>query len=84
MPMARAVSFISAAKASTEPEMPSAMVIDVSFADFTMMIFSAFSSVTSVPGLKPIFEGTARAARLETRNGVSSVILPSRTLLSAT
>ena len=77
-------AFISAAKSSTEPETPSAIVTATSFGDFTISIFSAFSSVTSVPGLKPILEGAMRAARTDTTIGVSNVIRPSRTAFSAT
>ena len=83
-PSADAVWFISAAKDSTEPETPSAMVTAMSFADFTISILSALSSVTCEPGANPIFEGFMLAARAETTNGVSSVSRPCRTALSAT
>ena len=77
IPSERAAAFICAANAGTEPETPSAIVTETSLADFTMMILSALSSVTSEPGRKPIFEGAMRAARLETTSGVCSVSLPS-------
>ena len=57
MPIDDAAAFISSANASTDPETPSAMVTARSFADFTISIFRALSSVTSVPGRNPIFEG---------------------------
>ena len=84
MPSAAAARFISPAKASTEPETPSAMVTATSFADLTISIFSALSSVTSVPGRKPIFEGAIFAARAETRKGVFRLSRPSRAAFSAT
>ncbi len=65
---------MSSAKASTEPAMPSAMVMAISLGDFTISILSALPSVTSVPGLKPIFDGGMEAARRETTSGVSSEI----------
>ena len=84
MPSALADAFISFAKPSTEPDTPSAIVTAISLADFTISIFKALSSVTSVPGRKPIFEGAMVVARAETFSGVSSVIRPSRTAFSAT
>ena len=74
MPSRRLVRFISAEKFSTEPETPSASTTAMSFADFTISIFSALSTVTWLPGLKPIFEGACKAARAETVNRVSSVM----------
>ena len=38
------------------------MVTAMSFGDFTINIFRALSSVTSVPGRKPIFDGIMLAA----------------------
>ena len=64
--------------------MPSAIITATSFGDFTISIFSALSSVTSVPGSKPIFEGGMRAARADMVSGVSIVSRPSRTAFSAT
>ena len=55
-----------------------------SFGDLTISILSALSSVTSVPGRKPIFDGGARDARIDTTSGVSIVTLPARTASSAT
>ena len=77
-------AFIASAKNSTEPETPSATVIARSFGDLTISILSELSSVTSVPGRKPIFEGGARDARADTTSGVSMVSLPLRTASSAT
>ena len=42
--------------------MPSAIVTAISLGDFTISIFRALSSVTSVPGRKPIFDGIMLAA----------------------
>ena len=42
------------------------MVAAMSFADLTMMILSALSRVSWVPGLKPILEGGWAAASGET------------------
>ena len=43
----------------------------MSLADFTIIIFSAFSTVTCVPGRKPIFDGDCEAATGDT---VSSAV----------
>ena len=75
---------MSLAKASTEPETPSATITATSLGDLTISILSALSSVTSVPGRKPIFDGGIRAARADITSGVSSVSLPARTASSAT
>src|ERR1700745_2052594 len=79
-----AFSFISARKPSTEPPTPSASTTAMSFADFTSIILSALSTVTCVPGLKPIFEGDCADASGDTVNSVSSVILPSLTAFNVT
>ena len=71
MPRRRAALFISSENFSTEPEMPSAVTTAMSFADFTIIIFSALSSVTWVPALKPILAGGSAAARADTVNSVS-------------
>ena len=83
MPIFAATLFIWSAKLSTEPPTPSAMVMARSFADFTISIFKALSSVTSVPGRKPIFDAGMLAARRDTSSGVSSVMRPSRTAVRA-
>ncbi len=75
---------MSSAKASTDPDTPSAIVTATSLGDLTISILSALSSVTSVPGRNPILDGGITAARGDTIRGVSSVIRPSRTALSAT
>ncbi len=75
---------MSSAKASTEPETPSAMATAMSFADFTISMTSALCSVTSEPGLKPILEGAMRHARGDIISGVSSEMRPWRTASSAT
>ena len=49
MPMSCAVRFISTTKFSTEPETPSASRNAMSFADCTISIFSASSTVTVWP-----------------------------------
>ena len=56
----------------------------MSLADFTIIIFSAFSTVTCVPGLKPIFDGDCEAATGDTVSSVSSVRRPSLTAFSVT
>ena len=73
------MSFIITEKPSIEPPTPSASTTAMSLADFTSIIFSALSTVTCVPGRKPIFDGDCEAAVGETVNSVSSVILPSFT-----
>jgi len=84
MPRRCAVRFISAEKLSTEPATPSAMTTAMSLADFTIIIFSALSRVTWVPGLKPILEGCWAAAVGDTVNRESSDSRPSFTAFSAT
>ena len=74
MPRFLLVLFISSENFSTEPPTPSASTTAMSFADFTISIFSALSTVTCVPGLKPIFDGACEAARAETVNSESSVM----------
>ena len=71
-------------KPSIEPPTPSASTTAMSLADFTSIILSALSTVTCVPGLKPIFDGDCEAATGETVKSVSSVTLPSFTALSVT
>ena len=56
----------------------------MSFADFTISILSALSTVTMVPGGKPILVGAAAAAFAETVSSVSSVSRPSLTARSVT
>ena len=56
----------------------------MSFADFTISILSALSTVTRVPGGKPIFTGACAAALAETASGLSRVIRPSLTARSVT
>ena len=56
----------------------------MSLADFTIIIASAFSTVTCVPGRKPIFDGDCEAATGETVSSVSSVRRPSLTAFSVT
>ena len=84
MPIAAEAWFISPAKASIEPETPSAIVTAMSLADLTMSMTSALRSVTSCPARKPIFDGACSVARSETTSGVSSVMRPLRTASSAT
>ncbi len=75
---------MSSAKASTEPETPSAIATAMSLADFTMSMTSALCSVTSEPALKPILEGAICVARGDIMSGVSIDMRPSRTASSAT
>ncbi len=63
MPSPCAVRFISATKASTLPPTPSAKVTARSFADFTIKIFSALSTVMIVLTGKPILLGGSACAR---------------------
>ena len=56
----------------------------MSLADFTIIIASAFSTVTCVPGLKPIFDGDCEAATGDTVSVCSSVSRPSLTAFSVT
>src|ERR1051326_5397693 len=74
MPRFWLVRIISAAKPSIEPPTPSASTTAMSLADFTISIFSALSTVTWLPGLKPILDGACEAARAETVNRLSSVM----------
>ena len=76
MPSDAEARFISSAKASTEPDTPSAMATAISFADFTISMTSALCNVTSEPALNPILEGAARQARGDIITGVSSVRRP--------
>jgi len=73
-----------ATKSSTDPEIPSAMVVATSLAERTMMISSALSRRICVPGEKPIFEGGSPAARAETVNMSSMRTRPLRTSSMAT
>src|SRR5438445_6655553 len=83
MPSRCACWFMIAEKPSTEPPTPSASTTAMSLADFTIIIASAFSTVTCVPGRKPILEGDCEAATGDTVNSESSDSLPSLTALSA-
>ena len=56
----------------------------MSFADFTISILSALSTVITVPGGKPIFTGDCAAALAETTSGRSRVMRPSLTARSVT
>ena len=77
-------SLIIAEKPSIEPPTPSASTTAMSFADLTIIIFSALSTVSCVPGRNPIFEGDWEAAVGDTVSSVSSVSLPSLTAFSVT
>ena len=57
---------MSSANFSIEPETPSASTTATSFADFTISILSALSTVTVVPALKPILVGACATALRET------------------
>jgi hypothetical protein len=64
--------------------MPSASTTAMSLADFTSIIFSALSTVTWVPGRRPIFEGDCDDAVGDTVSSVSSETRPSLTAFSVT
>ena len=57
-----------------EPSTPSASNTAMSFAECTISILSALSTVTCVPGGKPILVGDCAEALRETVNNVSIVI----------
>src|SRR6185312_9169692 len=84
MPSCCAVWFIIAEKPSIEPPTPSASTTAMSLADFTIIILSALSMVSWVPGGNPILEGDCEAATGDTVNSVSSDIRPSFTAFSVT
>ena len=54
----------------------------MSFADFTIIILMALSTVTCVPGGKPILVGDCMAALADTVNKVSGVMCWSRSAAS--
>ena len=56
----------------------------MSLADFTIIIFSALSTVTWMPGRKPILDGDCEAAIGDTVSTVSSDRRPSFTAFSVT
>jgi len=56
----------------------------MSFADFTINILSALSTVTTVPTPKPIFTGDCATAFADTTSGVSRLSRPSLTARSVT
>src|SRR4026209_1554927 len=77
MPSRRALAFIRSAKPAIEPPTPSALATAMSFADFTISIFSALSTVTLVPTLKPILVGCCAAALRDIGSRVLSDRRPS-------
>ena len=77
MPSRRALAFIMSAKPAIEPPTPSAIVTAMSLADFTISIFSALSTVTVVPTLKPILVGCCAAALRDTVSRVLREMRPS-------
>ena len=82
MPRRREAAFMSSANFSIEPDTPSASTTAMSFADFTIIILSALSTVTVVPALKPIFEGACATALGDTVSSESRVRRLSFTALS--
>ncbi len=80
MPRRAAAAFIICEKPATEPPRFSATVVATSFADFTMMMRSAFSTVICEPAVKPILEAGSRAAFAET---VSREFIDTRPWLTA-
>jgi hypothetical protein len=83
MPSRREAAFMASANFSIEPDTPSASTTEMSFADFTIIIFKALSTVTVVPVLNPIFEGDCATALGDTGSRVSRVRRLSFTALSA-
>ena len=84
MPSFCAVWFIIAEKPSIDPPTPSASTTAMSLADFTIIILSALSTVTWMPGRKPILDGDCEAATGDTVSTVSSDRRPSLTAFSVT
>ena len=82
MPRRRDAAFMSSANFSIEPDTPSASTTDMSFADFTIIILSALSTVTWMPAGKPIFDGACATAFGDTVSSVSMPRRPSFTALS--
>src|SRR5665213_2876534 len=62
MPRRLAVEFMRATKFCSLPPTVSAIATATSLADFTSIIFSALSTFTIVPTLKPIFAGACASA----------------------
>ena len=85
MPSRCASSFMRSAKPATLPPTASATATAMSFADFTIIIFSALSSVSTVPGLKPILLGGCGGGVARCRRPAnSSVISPAATARNTT
>ena len=74
MPSRCALVFILSANLSIDPATPSARATAMSFAECTIIILSALSTVTVVPTGKPIFVGAWPVALADTVNGESSVM----------
>ena len=76
MPSSRALAFISATKALSEPEMPSASTMQASLPDWMIMPRSRSSTRTSLPSSTNILEPPIFQAVSDTLKVVSMVISP--------
>ena len=76
MPSERAAAFMRSTKAGRLPPTRSPRAWATSLADLTMMILSAVSTVITVPGLNPIFEGGCLAAAAVITTPESPLISP--------
>ena len=83
MPRRRASAFIMATKPASLPPTVSAIAMAMSFAERTIIIFSALSTVIAVPTLKPIFEGGSASALADTTTGDVSLSRPALSALKA-
>ena len=77
IPSRRASRFMSATNAASVPPSISATATATSFADFTISIFSALSTVTTVPGRKPMRLGCCAVACSEIVTGEFMASRPS-------
>ncbi len=84
MPSRAASRFIIATKPSSLPPTVSAIAIAMSFAERTIIIFSASSRAMRVPARKPILLGGSPSAWAETITSVSGFSVPSRSALKVT
>jgi hypothetical protein len=78
MPRRAASAFISFRKFASLPPTVSASATAMSLADLTMIIFSALSTLRTVPTLKPIFDGGWLSAFCETLTAEVSLSWPDR------
>ena len=76
MPSSSAVLVMRAAKADSDTARFSLTAAATSLADLVTTALMASSTVMVLSGLRPSFDGAMAAARFETFNFVSSLILP--------